>query len=305
MKTLITTALAGTILASILPSPSSAEEISTCVHNKTGRMRILLSEKCKKSESIRIIGSVSQNDLATTDKKINDLQTDTNNIQQKIDSLNTSNSNGNLCANKVPASLPAPIDTLPSYISDINQAMISSVHEMPKDWSSLTPTGMAIGTGSIEIKSLDMWCDVDGTTRIIGVDLSQLEVGLYKIDYHHETDSYPFYGNQFTLGRSEITPQGTWKTYVEDGKITHWYIKPPRPILKNAKDCYVKSEMKISNGVFASISGDYYEGPTSSYSGHETANKFMGMSDWYHYNSDSIWQTLIMGKCYTPPNRIF
>ena len=168
---------------------------------------------------------------------------------------------------------------------------------MPIGWTAITPWGQAIGNnGNVEIKSLEIWCDVNGVHKTIINDITRLEAGLYK--------TVPWFGNDTN---TPITPtktvQGTYKLPVFNGKITHWWFKTPRPSVQNAKNCYVKSEMKMTSGIFASVGGDYWRNSTTGWQGQDIANKAIGMSDWYDNIGD--WQTLIMGKGYTLPSRIY
>lgn len=184
--------------------------------------------------------------------------------------------------------------TLPKYVpSGARQAAIWK-QKIPQGWSAITPWGQAIGNGSIEIKSFEIWCDFGKVTKIISNDLTTIGASSHKAD--------PWFDEYYGLIEPTKTPRGTLTLPVEEGRITHWWLKTPRPQAINAKNCYIKSEMKINKGVFASVGGDYWINSGEQTSSKDT-NMVIGISNWYGYNSG--WQTIIMGRGYTPPSRIY
>ncbi len=184
--------------------------------------------------------------------------------------------------------------TLPAYVPSAARKAAIWKNGIPQGWSAITPWGQAIGNGNIEIKSFEIWCDFGKVTKIISNDLAIVGASL------HEAD--PWYSKYYSLIEPTKTPQDTLTLPVEEGRITQWWLKTPRPQAINAKNCYIKSEMKISEGVFVSVGGDYWINANEQ-TPSESTNMAIGISNWYGYNGD--WQTVIMGKGYTHPSRIY
>lgn len=197
-----------------------------------------------------------------------------------------------ICADVIPAS------NLPKSVQSFAKKAEILLQEEPAGWSSLTPWGQAIGKiedidksavtqiGQVEIKSIDVWCDVGGVTKkITDTNVANVGAGLYIKE--------PWFGgnDEHELIQPTKTTSGTWLLPVYTNKITHWWLSP-RPYIVGASNCRITSDVKISNEVIVSIGGDYWITTTADWLPNDGANKAIGISSWYGYKDD--WQTIVM-----------
>lgn len=186
---------------------------------------------------------------------------------------------------------PVSPSALPSYTpAGARQGAIWNP-QMPSGWNSLTPWGQSINTaassGTVEIRTFDMTCVVNGRPTQITSGLDRLEAGIYLAEpwFHQDLN---------TRITAQRTPEGTLKLTVPKGKVTHWWIRAPRPRVSNARDCRVTSQMRMSKGVFSSIGGDFWLNPTTGWQGQDVANIAIGISNWH--DSEGGWQTVVMSR---------
>ncbi|MCG9890576.1 MAG: hypothetical protein MH252_05845 [Thermosynechococcaceae cyanobacterium MS004] len=184
---------------------------------------------------------------------------------------------------------PVSPSSLPSYVPQGARKGEIWYPQMPQNWNSITPWGQAINptnqSGIVEIRTFEMTCLVNGRAMLITTGLDRLEAGIYLANPW-------FYNDQNTLIRPQRTANGTVQLPVPQGRVTHWWIRTPRPTVPNARNCTVTSQMRMSAGVLASIGGDYWVNRTTGWQGQDVANIPIGISNWH--NSEGGWQTLIM-----------
>ena len=181
---------------------------------------------------------------------------------------------------------PVNPSNLPPYVPNGAREASRNITVQPDGWSSLTPWGEAINTanseGYVEMRSWEMVCEVNGRQTTVVSGLDNLGAALYLTN--------PWYGNdQNTRISIEQTDNGL-RMPVRNGKVTHWWLNTPRPEVENAENCEVTADIRMSEGVYVAIGGDFWVDPTSDWAGQNVNNKFMGRSTWSNYSGG--WQTI-------------